>query len=206
MKRRFALSFVALLAMGGGAIAHAQTTDAPQSWGAIQTYATCLVDQWPGVVQDVTAAFPDSEDYKRAVAMLGSSPCAGNVMQNVPSQLVRGSLYQALYAKNFADQMPAMTASALSVDEEVRDRPEDKAASYKALRQYGECVVRTDTPASRALTLSRAGSTDELQALSALQPTFARCLTAGGQITFSKAVLTGVIAEVLYRLSVPSWR
>lgn len=197
-----------ILAMAQAAAAPsagAAKADGP-SWPVIQGYAKCLVDQWPGVVQDITNVFPGSAEYKAAIAPLAKSACTQNTELNVPSELVRGGLFQALYAESYPDKAPPLAASPLNLDADVRGQPESRASSFIVLRRYGECVVRDNPEAARVLTLTTAGTSGETDALATLQPTLNRCLTSGNSVSFSKAVLTGIIAEVLYRLSVPSWR
>lgn len=203
--KRFILSLAAVATSISTSSASAQSAET-KSWGTIQNYARCLVDNWSGIVQEITNVFPASKEYKAAIAPISKSACVDNAELTVPAELVRGSLYQALYVKSYPNKAPALAAAQLNLDGDVRGQQEARATPFIVLRRYGECVVRTDPESSRALTLSVSGSKAEDAAFAALQPTLNFCLTQGNSVSFSRAVLTGIIAEVLYRLSVPSWR
>lgn len=97
----------------------------------------------------------------------------------------------------------ALPANASKAD---RKRHEDvlksfsEAQSFRVLGEYGECVVRANPAAARALLGTEPETAAENSSFEALRLTFAECLPEGTTLTFGKVVLRGTIAENYYRL------
>jgi hypothetical protein len=77
----------------------------------------------------------------------------------------------------------------------------EEAQSFRALGVYGECVVRTNPAAARALLLARPETAEEASRFDALQPALGQCLPEGRTLTFGRLVLRGTIAVNYYRLA-----
>jgi hypothetical protein len=77
----------------------------------------------------------------------------------------------------------------------------DEAQSFWVFSKYGECVVRTDPAAAKALLLTRVETADELSAFNALHQALGECLPEGKTLAFGKLVLRGTIAVNYYRLA-----
>jgi hypothetical protein len=79
------------------------------------------------------------------------------------------------------------------------DYQTDQTFSY--LSRYGECVVRVDPAAARALLLSDPESADEMVRFGALRTALGTCLPEGKTRSFGKVVLRGAIAINYFRLA-----
>lgn len=77
----------------------------------------------------------------------------------------------------------------------------EEAQTFRALGEYGECVVRQNPVAARALLRTEPESAAEANGFDALRPTLAECLPEGRTLAFGKVVLRGTIAENYYRLA-----
>jgi hypothetical protein len=77
----------------------------------------------------------------------------------------------------------------------------DEAQSFWLLGKYGECVVRTDPAAAKALLQTRVETAGEVIAFDGLRPALAECLPEGKTLAFGKLVLRGTIAVNYYRLA-----
>lgn len=118
----------------------------------------------------------------------------------IPGPVVRSGLYGALYRADFGRHEGTLSEQPLDLaKDENRDLP-----NYVALREFAECVVRSDPANSRAAVLAYVGSTAEKTAFAALAPKFGPCLPQGTQVEFSKTIIQGLLGEVLYRLSTPA--
>lgn len=77
----------------------------------------------------------------------------------------------------------------------------DEAQSFWVLGKYGECVVRTNPAAAKALLLTRVETSGEARAFDALRQALGECLPEGKTLAFGKLVLRGTIAVNYYRVA-----
>lgn len=77
----------------------------------------------------------------------------------------------------------------------------DRAKGFTYLSRYGECVVRMDTAASRALLLTEPASPQEGEQFTALNRALGTCLPEGATMRFGRLALRGTIAINYYRLA-----
>lgn len=178
----------------------ASLSPADRARSTMDRYASCLVDYNEPKVRRFLSMFPDknAEDFG---SRLASSECLGSGEMSFSATIFRGSLYKALYRKEFGKSGVAINGASIDYAAEAKDFPAEVAGPYIALRQFAECVVVKDVPQSREITLAAAGSQREKAGFAALSPLFGPCLQQGVNVTFSKQVLGGLIAETLYRLS-----
>jgi hypothetical protein len=81
----------------------------------------------------------------------------------------------------------------------TRNYDRQRAANY--MWRYGECVVRVDPAAAKALLLTEPSSKEENARLSAMGTALGTCLAEGRSLEFGKADLRGTIAVNYYRLA-----
>jgi hypothetical protein len=77
----------------------------------------------------------------------------------------------------------------------------EEHAAFSFLSEYGECVVRANPAAARALLMAQPASPEESAQFAALQPVFATCLDEGHTVALGKLGLRGTIAVNYYRLA-----
>jgi hypothetical protein len=68
--------------------------------------------------------------------------------------------------------------------------------------QIGSCLVGKAPDAVRDLVRAAPGSENENARLAALAPQLSGCLPGGQQFAVNRATLTGVLAEIVYRVDV----
>ena len=90
-----------------------------------------------------------------------------------------------------------LTGRALELATPDYDR--QRAANY--MWRYGECVVRVDPAAAKALLLTEPSSREENAKFSAMGNALGTCLAEGRSLEFGKADLRGTIAVNYYRLA-----
>lgn len=77
----------------------------------------------------------------------------------------------------------------------------EQAKAFAYLSRYGECVVRVNPEAARALLATAPQSAEEKARFTAMERTLGECLRQGETLAMSKAVLRGTIAVNYYRLA-----
>lgn len=179
----------------------ARLSERDQAQATMDEFATCMVDFGRQRATDFLA-LPPGDEAKNAGQKLVSSECLRFGSMSFPVEILRGGLFRALYRKDFRISAPALSEKPIDYIADVGGKADGPiAVQYIALRQFGECVVRADVANSRELTLAPIGSTREKAAFKALNPHFGPCLQQGINASFSKQMLSGLIAESLYRLS-----
>jgi len=165
-------------------------------------FGRCTVQEHRALVERtlVMPALDGATD--KAIDKFMDDDCLRDGQLRMPTSLARGSLYAALYLADFGNA-PAVApfAAPLDFSGDVGGATTPEAQQYLALHQFADCVVRDDPADSRALLLARIGTQTENAVFAALAPHFNACIVQGQSLTFSKAVLTALIAEVLYRHS-----
>lgn len=174
----------------------------------MEAFAACVVSRQNGRVTAMSRLRIDSEQYARMYRNLfdneGDECLAGSGTLNFSPTLLRGGIFQALYAREFRNGAPtdftAVQSSGYREMYEGELHPEVRSAL--ALEQFGECVARADAAGVQTLLRQIAGSAGERAAIQALTPRFAACIPRSETIRFSPSVLKGALAEGIYRLSV----
>ena len=86
-----------------------------------------------------------------------------------------------------------------ALEKAMWDHGADRASNY--MWRYGECVVRVDPAAAKALLMTDPGSAPEGVQFAALGTALGTCLGEGRTLEFGKAELRGTMAVNYYRLA-----
>ena len=162
-------------------------------------YAQCTLQQRGDKARDAVSLFPDSRAEMDALQALPASPCMKYSDVAFSTRLFRGALYTVMYQTRFTKGVPTITAPkpdfaagadmALTLDQKAMVQ----------LRDFADCVVRRDGANAHTVVIGPVGSAMEKAAFAALTPDLDACMTQGQKIPFTKPVLVGLLAEVLYR-------
>jgi hypothetical protein len=163
-------------------------------------YANCVVRASPRKVTAMLAMPMHSAEAEAASRRLTVDDCLSGGDLTFDTDVLRGSLYRALYRYEFATNDSKLQP--LSMDTAFNAKVTAQP-NYDPLRRFSECVVRDNAVASRDLVMAAAASTIEQSAFAQLKTSFSTCMAKGSEVRFSKTVLVGLIAEMLYRLSSP---
>jgi hypothetical protein len=176
-------------------------------------YARCAVRQH----EDAAVAFlslpvgtQDSEALSKAIPFeclgnpVGDIPRAGAQMK-VPTLLMRGLLFETLYARKYGKQRIVPTLErALRLEYPVAgfDAPgETIRRDYRALMKIGDCTVRLAPERVSVLLSTAAGSKAERSGLTDLQEAWLGCLPGQRALPFSIEMVRATLAEPIYRLT-----
>ena len=158
-------------------------------------FARCILARYPQQVQAAITE-PDSTSGDRSLRKLADSDCLSDSTLEMPAPIFRGSLYRALYIRDFGKQPPAKFEANIDYVAQMSGNPLGRERLI--LKAYASCVARMNPDGARALVLADVASKPEAEAIRELRPTLGACLK-DGTVRFSKGVLQGNIAEVLYR-------
>jgi hypothetical protein len=180
-----------------------------QSLQALQTFADCIVAR-KNLETDVRSFLrmpADSEGQGKAGRTIAKSDCMTNIVpanatkaeMKMPSPVLRSAIIEALYRRQFADAPTNFSAlPPINVDSEF-DGPASPRDQY--LRKIGDCIARRAGPQAQELLLASSGSPAEAAALRKVMPDVGPCVPEGNELSFSKPILRGVIAEAMLKLS-----
>lgn len=173
----------------------------------MEAFSSCLVSRAYGRAAKIIDMAVDTPEYGKQLRALFDTmgdECLSGGDLSFNNALLRGTLFQAFYARDFKPTSPTSFDAALQVGywKRYAEPYSAEAQSSIALENFGECVVRAKGANVQVLVRARAGSPLEDGTFAQLVPTFAPCIAQGSEIRFSKAFLKGVLAEALYRMSV----
>jgi len=171
--------------------------------GTFQQYAQCTLDTRGERVATAVSYFPDSREEMRALQALPANECVKYASSTFSTRLFRGALYTAMYQARFANGAPALTAEKPDFAEGSGPRMTDEQQAMVQLRDFADCVARQDGANAHAAVMGPIGSDAERDAFAALQPTMSACMVRGQNVAFSKPVIVGLLAEVMYREAQP---
>lgn len=168
------------------------------------TYAACIVRRRRDGVVRFLAEPSGTDESRRLGDRIAIDDCLVDGELRFNASLFRGALYEALYKKDYsARPLPASFAGVPPIRYSAKDPATltGRARSWLALNEFADCVVRATPGAVRALIASEVTSAAEAAAFRQVQPALGGCLTSGVELSFSRPVLRGLIAESLYRLT-----
>lgn len=172
-------------------------SEADRARATMNDYAKCLVTNRPGLAKQA-AELPDDARAVRALNRLAISDCLYSGGLVMPHEVLRGAIYTALYKRDYLRSYPP--AKSVAIDYMAGNAGSSTAArNWATIRMFASCVSRMDPINARAAVLARVASVEERETYTKLTPAMGDCLTAKGSVTFSKTVLQGALAEVLYR-------
>lgn len=164
-------------------------------------YARCLIRSNGVRVRAFVADFPETLKYQQRAKQMSTDACIGDGILGFNPGILRASLYTALYIDQFGRAASPLPATPLDYALDTTGQNADAANRYVVMRQFAECVVRADPAAARETVVAPIGSGREDAAYAALGDKLAPCLPQGSNIRFGRTALSGLLAEVLYRLS-----
>lgn len=162
-------------------------------------FGECVVGRFRAKATAAVKPFPNSPEEARALRGVAEPECLNGGRLKMAGPVMRGAIYIALYRHAFGNAAPAMIAQAPDFSEGAGQPSGTAAEQAVALRQFGDCVARRDPANTRAVVLAPVGSAAENAGYAALAPQFNACVPQGANLTFTKALLGGLFAEILYR-------
>lgn len=167
-------------------------------------FASCVVFRSRHKVDVYLATYPGSKRAYAAGTYLSTDKCLdGDGVLKFNETLLRASIYSVLYGLEFPSAVSQNLTSVAPIDYS----PPAGTASYGdpraqvILRQFADCVVRAKLSEAHELMFTKVGSPAEARIFDSMTPGLAPCMIKDATVKFSRSLLRGIIAEVLYRLS-----
>lgn len=165
----------------------------------------CAVRDDPTDARQLLATAPGSKDEVRVVHSLAAERCQviglGLPYLELDRQLLRGVIAEALLDKAHQEKYridpSAVPFGTLSPDTIGALDPKGKA--WLAGLDFAQCVVAASPRDVDALLKTNPTWATQDKAIEQLQPYLGPCLPKGAEVSFSKLVLRGLLAEAAYR-------
>ena len=177
----------------------AAISKADRSRAVMDYFAACMLGAERRNVMKFLSLPPQGEAANKLADHFLSDECMTPGHLELSYALLRGSLFRALYNSEFEAAAAPMPADKIDYRADFGSSPVDE--TQVALRDFADCVVRANPQAVRGMLLSVPGSSAENERFHQFSPSLGPCLASGAQVKFGKAVLFGLVAESMYRLS-----
>ena len=169
---------------------------------AMAQFARCVVDRRSTKLQSVLT-MPIGPQYEKVLKAMATDHCLANGQMSFHFTLFRGSIFAELWRRRVAaDRNGQKWGPVLDPVDLTTPIDANAVASAKvqfALQLFAECIVKRDRRAASDVVLLPIASKAQSEAYSRLSPSLAPCLPKGQQAKFSKPMLEGILAEILYR-------
>ena len=165
-------------------------------------YARCIYDLDRRSVDKMLDQVPGTEEYTKAAQRAAVNQCLATGDMRFQQSSLQGAVFIHKYRAAYGRLAPMLRDAPFDYASLAASAPADWKGRYLAYRRFGECVVRRDPVAARAMVMGPTGSASEAGAIQTLGPSFSACIDAGVNANFTKDRLSGVVAEALFRLSV----
>jgi hypothetical protein len=165
----------------------------------------CLMEQDPRRAERFLSFNPLTKDAQRVATYISKSECmisqTGAVDIDYAPAILRGALYRQIYLRDYGDAATAVGPNRLNFVSETAGAAPADAEKYRAEREYAYCVTKANPTQARSLVLAEPQSDAELTAFYYLKPTLDGCRTRPADADLSRATISGLVAETLYRLA-----
>jgi hypothetical protein len=192
----------------GSRVGRARPADMPEMAGlsridrvraTVDLYADCLVTGSTRKALAYREMKYDDPKSGDTLIRIATTDCLRLGELRMPVDLLRGSVFESFFRRDYVDSPLKLAEKGVDFSQFVNDPKATSSARYLLLMGFADCVVRTDATNTKAYVLAFPGSSEEKQALGALQPVLGPCFPAGGQVTFNKSVMSAILAEALFR-------
>ena len=159
-------------------------------------FARCTIARNPNGVARAIDLPPVSAG--NALAALATSECLDSGQITIPRRLMRGAIFVELYRVRAAKKVDIAVPRPLDLSNAILPEFQQDRMQY-ALLYLGDCVIKRDVQDARDVVLLPTASKAQDASFKKLIPNLGPCLMQGQKVAFSKPIIEGVLAEVLYR-------
>ncbi|MHA6770231.1 hypothetical protein [Sphingobium ummariense] len=174
-------------------------SDADRGRIAAAEFADCMTARRKSSAVAYLAMPYGSRESVRALARMADNVCLSSGQLKMPPALVRGAVFRSMYKWTFGDKAPALGQTPPDYASYIADSMDAGGALQLLMLEFASCVIRANPASAREMLLAQAGSAKESQAFKALVPLMSSCFPKGKTAELSKATVTGIMAEAMYR-------
>jgi hypothetical protein len=174
-----------------------------------QRYVACVAERRPATVRQLLQASDRAAAERPYRALSDDDRCFASVFGNqnykpqdvvFPIDVLRGKLAERALVASAAQ---AGTLLALPLEQKRYIRPWFAATGRDpSVDEMGACMADTDPRNVLYLVSTAPNSFEENQAVAALQPSLAKCLSAGTRLQAGRPALRAALAEALYQRTI----
>ena len=169
----------------------------------LRQFGSCTLRRTPQVALQVVNLPVDVPDFDKTIRRIASEDClvAGDL--HMPPSLLRGSLFEALYLRDFGRAVAPALKGVPSFDyARGYSRPLSAVAQNTiGLAVVADCVARTSPISAHEFITSLPGSPLEDRAFTVVGRLLPGCVPPQQTFKFSRSVVRSSVAEAMYRLS-----
>ncbi len=163
--------------------------------------ARCTADRFRAGVMETVAHIPSSKVEKQDVLRLLRVRClelTGYDQLDLTPREFRGAAYVILYREKYPQSPPDLITDRLDFTYGIKPPYPPEFELGIGLRQLADCLSRTNKTEAHAAVLALPGSKEDESAYKVLDKQAGICLKQEGKMKIDRAIMTGIIAEVLY--------
>jgi hypothetical protein len=203
VKSRASLFALSLLALPSGIFA--QEFRSTESVRAMFRMGYCAVGRDPADARKLLATPPGSKDEAKLIRSLAAQQCQvvglGLPYLDLDRQLLRGVIAEAVLDQSRKEKGPVDPSAAPfgNLSPDVIGELDAKGKASLAGLDFAQCVVAASPQGVKALLNTNPTWDLQDKELEQLGPYLGPCLPNGAQVSFSKLVMRGLLAEAAYR-------
>ncbi len=171
---------------------------------ALNGFALCRVSDDRPEFEALVAAHPvpklSHDAYSKFIKDNSGQSCLFDADLALSAELMAGAGFLALLRLTYlrAENVPALNAVEYT---SLADANDAEGQHYIATRSFAQCVVMAAPQHVAAMLFSRELGKSEADALAQVTPHMGPCLSQGHQMTITRPLLFGWLAETMYRAS-----
>jgi hypothetical protein len=168
-------------------------------------FGQCLVRSKARLAALAIKVVPDDAEVSRAAQQAEARVCLTSQTPGYEArlrfdkELLRGSVFKALYRQKYAVQQPAFRAQRIDWTETTAALNADAAERFRIFHQIAECTLAAAPASAHMLIVATYGSEPHRQAFQQLAPAMGNCLPEGMELKLPRPSIAGALAEVAYR-------
>ena len=168
--------------------------------------ASCTIERFrPGVmitVSHVPVSKVEYYDVKRLLRARCLELAGYDRLVLTPAEF-RGAAYIILYREKYPQFSPDLVTDRVDFTYGIQPPYPSEFQLAIGLRELADCLSRSSKVEARAAVMAIPGSKADDAAYQVLDKRAAICLKQKGRMKIDRAIMTGIIAEVLYRQAAP---
>ncbi len=166
-------------------------------------FGECTLARSPAAAAQLVDMAVDAPGFDKHVRRVIHEDCLSAGELRLPGTVIRGTIFEALYTRDFGRSANPNLKSAPTFDyTKPYSRPfSGSAESVIGLAIVGDCAVRTDPVAAHQLVTSIPGTQLEDRAVAQVARHLPGCVPPNKAFKFSRSIIRASVAEALYRLS-----
>jgi hypothetical protein len=175
-----------------------------EAMNVMDEFGRCLVRGKAKLAALAVSKIIDYEAIARAATLPEASTCLASEAPGFDSrlrfnnELLRGSVFKALYRQKHGLQQPTFSGMRADWSATTAAMTADVAERFRIFHQIAECALAADPQEVHRLITADYGSQPHQAAFTQLAPAMGNCLPEGMELKLPRPSMAGALAEVAY--------